>query len=221
AFEKAIEIGCEMMEFDVRLTKDHIIVSYHDECSDEGHKICDLTFQELNSKAQIKGFQVPTLEAILKMSQNRIFLDIELKETGYEKAIVDLVLKYFSYDEFVMKSFLDVSMIKIRKIDPMIRTGLILGMKNVQFGVLSRLSEVLPVLRILRALPAFISPYYKLVLPGPLRKLQFLNLPLLVWTVNDKKTIQKLLESGVTAVITDRPDIGLKVMKKLKRLGRI
>ena len=176
-----------------------------------------MTFQELNRKAQIKGFQVPTLEAILKMSQNRIFLDIELKETGYEKAIVDLVLKYFSYDQFVMKSFLDVSIIKIRKIDPMIRTGLILGMSQVKYGVLSRISEVLPVLRIQRAQPAFISPNYKLMLPGPFRKLQFLNLPLLVWTVNDKKTIQKLLESGVTAVITDRPDIGLNVMKKLKR----
>lgn len=34
-----------------------------------------------------------------------IALDIELKEEGYEEGIVDLTTQYFSYSNFVIKSF--------------------------------------------------------------------------------------------------------------------
>lgn len=215
SFEKAIEMGCPIMEFDVRLTKDHVMVSFHNEEIEAGKNICDLTFEELGLISRRKGFRVPTLEEILKLSKNKILLDIELKEPGYEQAVVDMVLQYLHYHQFVMKSFLDEVIISIKSINPHIRTGLILGVSSDECGIFTRLSEILPLIRILRARPDFISPHYRLVLSGAFRVLQFMKLPLLVWTVNDEKLMKRLLNSGVTAVITDRPDLGLKVMKAL------
>ncbi len=212
AFEKAIEIGCQMMEFDVRMTKDRIMVSFHDACIEKGKPINSLTYKKLNELARLKGFQVPTLEEILKLSKNKIFLDIELKETGYEQPLIDLVLQYLHYDQFVMKSFIDEAIIRIKEINPHIRTGLILGISQTKFDFLTRLSELLPIFRILRARPDFISPHYKLILSGHLKKIQFMGLPLLVWTVNDEKIMHNLLKRNITAIITDYPDKGLKVM---------
>lgn len=218
SFVKAIEMGCLMMEFDVRLTKDHVMVSFHDEKIEEGKKISDLTYKQLNAIAHQKGFSVPTLEEILTVSKGKILLDIELKEGGYEQELIDMVLRYLHYDQFLMKSFLDEAIIRIKNINPHIRTGLILGVSKAKYGVFTRLSELLPMIRILRARPDFISPHYKLVLLGHLRKIQFMRLPLLVWTVNDEKLMEQLFNKGITAVITDRPDMGLKVMARMSAL---
>lgn len=216
SFEKAIEMGCPMMEFDVRITKDQRLVSFHDEFIEAGKKIKDLTYEQLNQITKGKGYQVPTLKQILKISKGKILLDIELKETGYEEAVIDQVLQYVPYDQFVMKSFLDEAIINIKRINPRITTGLILGTGQTRFGILTRITEVFPIFRILRARPNFISPHYKLVMFGALHHIQFMRLPLLVWTVNDEKIMINLLNRGVTAVITDRPDLGLKVMGQME-----
>ena len=37
------------------------------------------------------------------------------------------------------------------------------------------------------------------------------GIPVYVWTVNDKKEIRKLFKKDISGIITDRPDIALKV----------
>ena len=214
AFEKAIEIGAQAMEFDVRLTRDKVIISYHDEYIEEGLKISNLTYNEIEEKANKKGFSVPTVEEILKISKNKIILDIELKETGYEEELIQLVTSYLGYEQFFMKSFLDESIIKIKEIDPNIRTGLLLGVNKPKNLILTRISELFPHYRILKAKPDFISPNYQVLKLGFINRMKLHKLPIFVWTVNDEVLMKKLLKSDITAIITDYPDFGLKVLNK-------
>lgn len=51
AFKKAVDLGCHMLEMDVRLTKDKQLIVCHDEdfkrmCSDN-RKVCEVDFAEL------------------------------------------------------------------------------------------------------------------------------------------------------------------------------
>ncbi len=213
AFEKAIEIGAEAMEFDVRLTKDNIMVSYHDEFIEEGYLIRNLTYGELEKIALKKGYRVPTIEEILKISKNRIVLDIELKETGYENELIKLVTSYLSYEQFFMKSFIDESIIKIKNIDSNIRTGMLLGIGRPKHLIATRISELFPHFRIINAKPDFISPNYNLIKFGFLARMKAHNLPVFVWTVNDEVLMKKLFQKDVNAIITDYPNIGLKVLR--------
>lgn len=217
AYQKAIDIGCRVIEFDVRRTKDLVMVSYHDETISEKLKIAECTYAEVLEFSKSRGFHVPTVEEILILSKAQVILDIELKEAGYEQELILLVKKYLDIDEYFMKSFEDNIIIQIKKIDPSIRTGLLLGVSSSKKMTYIRLTEIFPLVRILRARPDFISPHYKLLYWGFIKGIKFLRLPLLVWTVNDEQMIENLFEKGINGIITDRPDVGLKILERMRK----
>jgi glycerophosphoryl diester phosphodiesterase len=105
AFAKAIEIGADMIEFDVRRALDGRLVISHDPVR--------------------KAALLPTLEDTLRLTKGRIQLDVELKEPGCERDAIDLLLGYFPLSDFCITSFLAPALRETRAIHPGIRTGLI------------------------------------------------------------------------------------------------
>ncbi len=105
AFAKAIEIGADMIEFDVRRAPDGELVISHDPVR--------------------KTALLPTLEEALRLTQGRIQLDVELKEPDCERDAIDLLLQYFPLSDFCITSFLAPTLRETRAIHPGIRTGLI------------------------------------------------------------------------------------------------
>ncbi len=57
------------------------------------------------------------------------------------------------------------------------------------------------------------SPYYGDVTAENVAEAKALGLKVVVWTVNEVKQIEKMLDLGVDGIISDRPDIALKVVK--------
>ena len=210
AFEKAIEIGADAMEFDVRRTADGVLVSFHDEAV-EGRKIADLKLEELQAIAGARGFAVPRLEEIFRLAKGRILLDIELKEPGYENEVLGLAMKHLVVTDFVMKSFIDASILEVKRLAPRVRTGLLLGVERPREGLLRRIVELFPGFRLRRCGADFVAPHYLLLRLGFLARMRRRGLPVFVWTVNDPKMIEDLIARGVHAIITDRPDIGLAI----------
>ncbi|ABG50424.1 glycerophosphoryl diester phosphodiesterase [Trichodesmium erythraeum IMS101] len=210
SFAKAIELGVSMVEFDVRKTQDNLLVAFHDESID-GIKLRDLTYQQLLNISQKKGFDVPLVEDVLKLCQRKIKLDIELKEAGYELEIVNLVKKYLDYQDYVIKSFIDTAIITLKKTDNKITTGLLLGLGNPQNFILTRLSEIFPEFRLLLTKADFVSPNYQLIKLGFVWRMKILNKNIYVWTINDEKLMSKIIKKGIFALITDRPDLALKL----------
>lgn len=90
AFQIAIDLKADMAEFDVRKTSDNILIVFHDGTID-GRKIGDMTYNRINDIASKEGYRVPTLDEVLKLCSGKICLDIELKESGYERRVIDLV----------------------------------------------------------------------------------------------------------------------------------
>ena len=88
AFQIAIDLKADMVEFDVRKTSDNILIVFHDETID-GRKIGDMTYNRINDIASKEGYRVPTLDEVLELCSGKICLDIELKESGYERRVID------------------------------------------------------------------------------------------------------------------------------------
>jgi glycerophosphoryl diester phosphodiesterase len=105
AFDKAIEIGADMIEFDVRRASDGRLVISHNRVR--------------------KTALLPTLDDTLRLTKGRIQLDVELKEPGCERDAIDLLLKYFPLSDFCITSFIASTLRETRAIHPGIRTGLI------------------------------------------------------------------------------------------------
>ena len=57
------------------------------------------------------------------------------------------------------------------------------------------------------------SPYYGDATAENIAEAKALGLKVVVWTVNDVKQMEKMLDFGVDGIISDRPDIALKVVR--------
>jgi glycerophosphoryl diester phosphodiesterase len=224
AFQKAIlvlkdcanEIGIHQIEFDLRMSQDGYLISYHDRSID-GINISDLQYHELRAIAHRKGFDIPLFEDILKLCRDRIALDIEIKEEGYEERIVDLTTKYLKYSDFVIKSFNDASVMRIKELDPQIKAGLLLGKVSGKFPLFSILAQFFPEYRILKTGADFVAPHFRLLKFGFLWRMKLLKREVYVWTVNDEWRLFKLLSSKyISAIITDKPELALKILDRLR-----
>lgn len=86
AFKKAIELGVDQIETDIRITKDNELVLIHDatlERTTNGTgKVCEYTLAELKQLDAGKGKQIPTLRELLELVKDHptITLDLEFKE---------------------------------------------------------------------------------------------------------------------------------------------
>lgn len=177
AFQRAIEVGADMIEFDVRRDLSGALRISHD-------PILDL------------GIPLPTLEETLRLTQGRIQLDVELKEPDCERDAIELLLRYFALDEFCITSFLAPALHQTRAIHPGIRTGLIFGGKLERAAWNSGVRAVCesPDCDILVA-------HYRLV-----DKAEEIGKPLFVWTVDDPALTRKLFDRPlVEAIVTNNP----------------
>ena len=214
SFKKAMVLGADMIEFDVRRTKDNVLIAFHDEMI-RGHSVKELTYEAISQLARNQGFDIPTVEEVLKWASGKIKLDVELKEKGYEREIVELVLGYFKEDQFVITSFNDASLGVIKERHPDIKIGLILGRGIPSYHILTRLQEFFPMKKCRKARADFLVAHLKLLRAGFLGRARRSHLPVFVWTVNEEETMWKLLhDRRVYAIITDKPDLAVSLRKK-------
>lgn len=88
AFKRGIELGIDVIELDVRHTKDDSMIVMHDGTVDRTTngkgKVSDLTFEEIRKlrlkfKGQLTDEQVPTLEEALNLARGKILVDLDIK----------------------------------------------------------------------------------------------------------------------------------------------
>jgi glycerophosphoryl diester phosphodiesterase len=214
AFEIAIGSNADYVELDVRKSADGVFVVHHDpEVADL--RISSCVWQELADGARNRGYQLARLEDALKLCKNRIKLDIELKEMGYEKEVVDLIRSILDDREFVITSFNDDSLKTIKLLAPNVRCGLLLGLDKPRHIVLTRLRELFPVRRVLRIGADFVAPHHRLLRLGFSRRLRARGLPLWVWTADEPWLIADLFKNAcVEAIITNASELALSMRKQ-------
>lgn len=99
SFRKGIELGIDVIELDVRHTKDDSLVVMHDASVDRTTngtgKVADLTFEEIRKlrlkfNGQLTDEQVPTLEEALNLAKGKILVDLDIK-TNRVPQIIEVV----------------------------------------------------------------------------------------------------------------------------------
>ena len=210
SFELAIELGADMVEFDVRKTKDNVLIAFHDKnLNDLPVSLHD--YATLEKEANQKGFHIPQLKEVLNLCHGKIRMDIEIKESGYEAKVVGLCTELLDYNEYTIKSFKEKVIYKVKNLDSNITTGLLLGVKKA--GFTKRISEYFPFVRLFRCKCDFVSPNELLATKDFLFRMKLAHYPVYVWTVNNEKGIKKFLKRKVEGIITDKPDVALELLK--------
>lgn len=208
AFEIAIDYHADMVEFDIRKTKDNQLIVFHD-ATIQGKTIHELTYAQMNELAKTEDYRVPLLVEVLELCQGKIELDVELKEAGYEEKVIEELCQRYDYDKFSIKSFNPAVPKRVKELDSNILTGLLVGQKHKNPSKFVK--QFFPEEKMRKCKADFISPYYKIAMaPGFLSRMRKNNWPVHVWTVNEKKTIDSFILKEVDGIITDHIDYILK-----------
>lgn len=203
AFQTAIHKKVKMVEFDVRRTLDKQLIVFHNNHI-EKIRLNTLTYQQICNISGKDGYHVPLLKDVLEICSDKIMLDIELKESGYENQVLSLLEQYFCPEHYIITSFLDSVIMEIKRINPAIRAGLLIGKEHASLK--QRLSEVFPFRRLRRTGADFIVPNYRLVTPWLLHSCKKMQYNIYVWTVNGDSLYSKLIHKKVAGIITDFPE---------------
>jgi glycerophosphoryl diester phosphodiesterase len=238
AYEKAVEIGADVLEMDAHITKDSQIVLMHDEKVDRTTNgkglIEELTLAELKQLDAAyqwsnggdktfpyrgQGIQVPTLEELFqKFPQIRYVIEIKLTKNPIDKPLCDLIHKYNMQEQVVIASFHDEAMQSFRTTCPEVATSASRG-EVTKFVLLGKVF-----------LSGLVAPHYQSIQPpyDPsesmnirimtrcfIRQAHAKNVAVEPWTVDDPALMKQYIEWGVDGIMTDRPDLMMKVLKEL------
>ncbi|MEM2375782.1 MAG: glycerophosphodiester phosphodiesterase family protein, partial [Candidatus Bathyarchaeia archaeon] len=109
SFMKALELGVNAIEFDVRRTRDGELVVIHDaevdRTTDGKGLVSELTLREIKALSTEKGERIPTLEEALDFLDRKVKILIELKEVGIEEKVLEAVKRRGLEDNVIIISF--------------------------------------------------------------------------------------------------------------------
>lgn len=122
SIEKAIELGADYVEVDVRRTRDGTLVLMHDETVDRtttGHGVvAEMTWEDVKRLRTPDDQHVPMLEEVLALCNNRIGLLLELKATGIAEEIVTVVGESHMSTRLMYASFHHPELLRVRHVAP-------------------------------------------------------------------------------------------------------
>jgi glycerophosphoryl diester phosphodiesterase len=238
AFERAVEIGADVLEMDAHLTKDGHVVLLHDEevdrTTDGTGPAEDLTLAELRQLDAAftwsddedrtfpyrgQGIQVPTLDEVFeRFPQMRYLIEIKLTQNPIDGALCDLIRRYDLQDQVMIASFHDEAMQGFRQTCPEVATSASRG-EVTRFVLLGK-----------AFLSSFTVPQYETIQP-PYDPRESMNIPIMTerfireahaknirvepWTVDDPELMRQYIEWGVDGIITDRPDLMIQVREEM------
>jgi glycerophosphoryl diester phosphodiesterase len=202
SFKKAIEIGVDAVELDVRKTKDNQLVVIHDAgvkrtTNGEG-LVSELTLKEIKNLSA-DGEKIPTLLETLDFLDKTVRVFVELKETGIEEQVLSIVHSKSLENNVVIVSFLEDALKKVRELDTDIETGLIYAKhKN-------------PIKAALELKANYLFALYRFTHTANVQKAHENGLKVVVWTINNPEEVEEYAKKGVDGIASDKPDILMNV----------
>jgi glycerophosphoryl diester phosphodiesterase len=199
SFRRAVELGVDAIELDVRKTKDNEIVVIHNsdvnKTTDGSGAVSDFTLEEIKRFVTEKGEHIPTLEEVLDAVGKRVKVLVELKETGIEENVLDLIQRKRLIENVILISFHEDVLRKVRELNDTVTTGLIyVRHKN-------------PIQSALDLKAEYLLPLYRFTHSANVKKAHEKGLKVIVWTINTKEEALEYKNKGVDGIATDRPDI--------------
>jgi len=126
SFQKAIELGADMIEFDVHVCKSGELVVIHDDTVERTTTgkgaIADKDLSEL------KELGIPTVAEVLELAFGKVKINIELKGKNTAEPVSKIIEEYvaekgWSYDDFLVSSFDHKELCKFKELTPQVNIG--------------------------------------------------------------------------------------------------
>ncbi|HVY55995.1 MAG TPA: glycerophosphodiester phosphodiesterase family protein [Thermodesulfobacteriota bacterium] len=199
SFRRAIELGADMVELDVRKSLDGRLVIIHDSSVDRTTNgkgpVRMKSLDELKTLDAGMGERVPTLEEVVECGAGRTRFVIELKEDRLEERVVGIIKEFGVTDDVFVVSFKPVRLRAIKDIEPRLKTGLILFASSDPLRAAAMCGA------------DAVAPFRWFITRGLAERARAAGMYLFTWTVDEKERAERLKELGVSGIVTNRPDL--------------
>lgn len=194
SFQKAIDLGADMIELDVRLSFDKVPMVLHDETIDRTTPKTGLV-TDYNAK-ELQQLGIPTLRDVFELVDNRCEINVELKTFSATQAVLDLIAKStFDQNKILISSFDWNALQEVRFHDEEIRIGVLTE---------TDLDLALAFAKFIKAYS--INPYYHLLTTESVQRIKEKGFKVFPWTINEPEDITFVQSLKVDGIITDFPE---------------
>lgn len=188
AFKEAIKNNLTI-ELDIQLTKDNILVVFHDDnlkrMTGVNKNLYDSTYDEIKNLKLLNTNQtIPTFKDVLNLVDGKVLLDIEIKNTKRINFICKKLIKDlegYNYP-FIIKSFNPKIVRWFKKYKKEYVTGLLIQ-DNIYCNIIGKFV-------IKYCMPHFLAISKKFINKNGINK-YLSEYPILVWTITNKEEITK------------------------------
>jgi len=206
AFQKAIELKADYVEFDIHITKDGEIIIIHDSdtFNATGVKglIKDMNLDQIKNLDAGEGEKIPTIRELISIVRKKIGLQIEIKSINLLDKLIHILREENLISTSIVSSFILNELLKLKLLEPSVKVGLLLSADLVRPKLIKRKIEKIAKNNFYSIHPPFNTTDKEIV-----DFAHNFGLKVIVWTVNDREIMEKLIEIGVDGIITD--DISL------------
>ena len=211
AFDNGLALGADGIELDVHLSRDGTVMVHHDRTLDRTTSLCGPI--EARDAAELVRAGVPTLGQVLTRHRAaRVIVELKANRRELAEAAVAEIRRADAVDRTCVGSFGLRVLRAVRALEPALATSA------------AREEVRLALYRSWCRWPVSRTPYKGYQVPEQAGRTRVVSpqfvadahragLGVQVWTVDTAADAHRLLDWGVDALITDRPDIIVPLMK--------
>jgi glycerophosphoryl diester phosphodiesterase len=230
SFEVALELGADVLELDVHLSREGEVVVIHDErlerTTDGRGLVHEHSLAELHRldagrwfDQRFAGQRVPTLDEVLAWfvtcdAAGQAHLAIEIKNgpvyyDGIEAKTLELLERYTMRQRALVISFDHHALRRLRQLDSEILTGVLYACRPLDPCQLARAAGA-----------QVLEPHWSFVTPEDIVMAHAAGLRLSAWATSEPTVLRRLVQAGVDGLATDHPDVLARVLAEAGLTGK-
>ena len=221
AFEKALDIGVDMLEIDVRVTGDGQLIVLHDPSLDrttdcEGI-VREMGLDEIRQADAGDGERVPILREVFDLARNRAPLLLEIKSDFIAERVVQAIADAQIEEQVVVQSFNPQTVERVKRLAPHLPSSLLIGELPT---TPSRVRARRLVSQVLEVGANTLSIWHATLTPSLIEEMRKRGIAVWAWTVDEEITMRDLAMMGVQGLVTNYPDVLNNVLDDLMESGQ-
>ncbi len=208
AFQKAIEMGANILEMDVHATIDGQVIVFHDDnvksVSKKKRQIDKMLLMEIKKLNLKNGEEIPMLRDVLERFNGQCQFNVEIKARDAALPAFKIVRELDMLDDVLFSSFDGPWLLTIKSRNKRVRLACISKDKKL---------NIIQVATSLKAEAIHIQD--KITSQELIDNAKAEELKVHVWTVDKSQKMKKFIDMGIDGIITNRPDILAKLIDEL------
>ncbi len=241
AFQKALDLGVDMIELDVRHTKDSEVIVFHDQLLDRTTNgkgdVHDFTLAEIKElsagmwgewarDSTFANERVPTLKEALDLINGQCKVLIEVKHMDhalyhdFALKLVDVIREEKDGFEWcILQSYEDDYLIEAKEYEPRVQTKKLLVGEDSTPLLAFYVETRVHLGRGGKEMPlAALNPHYETLSPRRIFRMHSRGYKVYTYPVNERDDMIKMLNMGVDGIITDFPSRLIEIREEIEKL---